>query len=125
MKNKVKGVAMENGSENGSENVVPFQPSTGSTNGGQEAPKHPKMSEEDRLNLELAKSRKETAMAMAKEAVAKSEVADIAYKYIILQLYMRYGLDQNDAISEDGSLIKGGAAQVAQQSQGQTAPQTR
>jgi hypothetical protein len=77
---------------------------------------HPKMAEEDKLVLELAKARRDTALAQAKESLAKNETAELSYKYVILQLYMKYGLNQNDAIGEDGSIIRGGAA-AAQQSQ--------
>jgi hypothetical protein len=78
-----------------------------------------KMAEEDRLALELAKSRRETALAVAKEALAKNENADLAYKYVVLQLYMKYGLSAQDALSEDGSIVRGGAtAAAAQASQG-------
>ena len=70
-----------------------------------------KMMEEDRLALELAKSRRETVLAQAKEALAKNENADLAYKYVVLQLYMKYGLTSADAISENGDIVRGGAVQ--------------
>ena len=74
-----------------------------------------KMSNEDKMALELAKSRRETALAQAKEALAKNETADLAYKYVVLQLYMKYSLTAADAISEDGSIIRGGAVAPAVQ----------
>lgn len=61
-----------------------------------------KMAEEDRLALSLAKSRRETALAQV-------ENADLNYRYTVLQLYMKYKMDANDALSEDGSIVKGGA----------------
>ena len=70
---------------------------------------NPKIAEEDRLALELAKSRRETALAQAKEAVAKNDTADLAYKYVVLQIYMKYGLNQNDALTESGDIVRGGA----------------
>ena len=70
-----------------------------------------KLSEVDRLALELAKSRKQTALAEAKTALAANENADLSYKYVVLQLYMKYGLTEADAISESGDIIKGGASQ--------------
>ena len=70
---------------------------------------NPKIAEEDRLALELAKSRRETALAQAKEAVAKNDTADLAYKYVVLQIYMKYGLNQNDALNENGDIVRGGA----------------
>jgi hypothetical protein len=75
------------------------------------APPILRMAEEDRLALELAKSRRETALAQAKEALAKNETSDIAYKYVVLQLYMKYGLTPSDAISENGEIVKNGAVQ--------------
>src|SRR5277367_368647 len=71
-----------------------------------------KMSEMDRMALELAKSRKQTAQATANTSAAQLETADIAYKYVILQLYRKYNLSEQDAISEDGSLLRGGAVQA-------------
>lgn len=69
-----------------------------------------KMTEEDRLALELAKSRRETVLAQAKESFARNETAELAYKYLILQLYLKYHLDPvADAISENGNIIRGGA----------------
>ena len=73
-----------------------------------------KMAEEDRLSLELAKSRRETALAQAKEALAKNENAELAYKYVVLQIYMKYGLTAADAISETGDIVRGGAVAPAQ-----------
>lgn len=73
-----------------------------------------KMQENDRMALELAKSRRETALAQAKESLAKNETADLAYKYVVLQLYMKYGLTAADAISEDGDIVRGGAVTPAQ-----------
>jgi hypothetical protein len=77
-------------------------------------PPNPRMSEEDRLNLELAKSRRETAMAQAKEAVAKSETAELAHRYVVLQIYVKYGLNANDVINENGEIVKGGAVATQQ-----------
>jgi len=46
--------------------------------------------------------------------LAKNETAELAYKYVILQLYMKYGLTSADAISENGDIVKGGAVTQAQ-----------
>lgn len=74
-----------------------------------------KMLEVDKMALDLAKSRKETALAQAKEALAKNETADLNYKYVVLQLYMKYGLTQADAISEGGDIVRNGAIQAQAQ----------
>ncbi len=68
-----------------------------------------KLSDIDRMALELARQRRQTALAEAKTALAQNENAELAYKYVVLQLYMKYGLTDADAISEAGDIIKGGA----------------
>lgn len=74
-----------------------------------------KLHEVDRLALELAKSRRQTALAEAKTALANNENAELAYKYIVLQLYMKYGLTERDAISESGEILKDGALNMPPQ----------
>lgn len=80
------------------------------------APKAPneKLQEVDKMALELAKQRRQTALAEAKTALAQNENAELAYKYVVLQLYMKYGLTEADAISENGEIIHGGALPQAQ-----------
>lgn len=75
----------------------------------------PRLADVDRMALELAKSNRKTALAQAEKALAQNETAELAYKYIVLQLYMKYGLTESDAISENGEIIKGGAAQPVKQ----------
>lgn len=69
----------------------------------------PKLMDVDRMALELAQSRRQTALAEAKTAMANNEKAELAYKYIVLQIYMKYGLTDADAISEAGDIVRGGA----------------
>lgn len=73
-----------------------------------------RLQEVDRLALELAKSRRQTALAEAKTALANNETAELSYKYVVLQIYMKYGLNEKDAISEAGEVLRGGANQVPQ-----------
>ena len=68
-----------------------------------------KLGEVDRMALEVAKANRKTALANAEKALAQNETADLAYKYVVLQIYMKYGLTESDAISENGEIIKGGA----------------
>lgn len=68
-----------------------------------------RLSDVDRLNLELAKSRRQTALAEAKTALAQNETAEANYKMTIMQLYLKYGLTVNDALNENGEIIKNGA----------------
>ncbi len=71
------------------------------------------ISEADRMTLELSKANRKTALAQAEKAIAENQLAEMNYKYIILQIYMKYGLNETDALSEDGKILRGGA--VAQQ----------
>ncbi len=68
-----------------------------------------KLNDVDRMALELARQRRQTALAEAKTALAQNENAELAYKYVVLQLYIKYGLTDADAISEAGDIIRGGA----------------
>ena len=77
-------------------------------------PPQPKLMEIDRMNLELARQRRLTALAEAKTALAQSETTELSYKYVVLQIYMKYGLTDADAISENGDIIKNGALQRPQ-----------
>jgi hypothetical protein len=72
------------------------------------------LAEVDRMALELAKSRRQTALAEAKTALANNDNAELSYKYVVLQLYMKYRLTEQDAITEAGEIIRGGAAQLPQ-----------
>lgn len=74
----------------------------------------PKLQEIDRMALELAKANRRTALAKAETALAQNENAELSYKYIVLQIYMKYGLTEQDAIAETGEIIKGGATPKAQ-----------
>jgi hypothetical protein len=73
-----------------------------------------RLTDADRLALELGKANKKTAIAIAEKAIAQNETAELAYKYTVLQIYMKYGLSESDAISETGEILKGGAVPKAQ-----------
>lgn len=68
-----------------------------------------KLQDADRNALELAKMHKQMASLNAEKALAQNQTAEINYKYVVLQLYMKYGLTQDDSIDEQGNIIKGGA----------------
>lgn len=68
-----------------------------------------KISEVDRMALELSKSQRAVALAEAKTALANNEKAELAYKYVVLQIYMKYGMTAQDALSESGEIVRGGA----------------
>jgi hypothetical protein len=67
-----------------------------------------KLQEQDRMTLELAKMNKKMMTLAAEKAIAQNETADLQYKYVVLQLYVRYGLTANDGIDENGNIIRGG-----------------
>jgi hypothetical protein len=73
-----------------------------------------KIAEVDRMALELAKSKREVALAEAKTALANNEKADLAYRYVVLQIYLKYGMTDQDALSEAGDIVRGGAVPRAQ-----------
>lgn len=64
-------------------------------NAQSEAAQTETLSQEDKMVLELAKMNK-------KLAIASSENAELHYKYVVLQVYMKYGLTSNDSIDEYG-----------------------
>jgi len=76
-----------------------------------------RLSDIDRMALELARQQRLTALADARAAIAQNEKAELSYKYVVLQLYMKYGLTDADAISEGGDIVKGGALPQNQQRQ--------
>jgi len=63
------------------------------------------ISEEDRLKIELAKAKKQNAILNAQKAIAQNETADIAFKYTVLQVYMKYGLSSDDSIDDNTGMI--------------------
>jgi hypothetical protein len=82
-----------------------------------------KISEEDRLNLELAKANRKVALANAEKALAQNESSETNYRYIVLQIFMKYGMNPGaDLLHEDGTVKRGGvqeqqAAQAAQKAE--------
>lgn len=63
----------------------------------------------DVLALELAKTNKKLAYADAQTALEKHKLAELNYRYLILQLYMRNGLTEKDGIDENGNILYDGA----------------
>lgn len=66
---------------------------------------------QDRHTLEMAKMNRKLALAAAEKALAENNSAEISYKYVVLQLYMKYGLTEADAIDEQGFVHRGANAQ--------------
>lgn len=80
-----------------------------------ESPKET-LSDMDKMQLELAKSRRQTVLVQAEKALSDNQAAELAFKYVVLQLYMKYHMTEADAINEQGEILRGGAA-AAQQEQ--------
>jgi hypothetical protein len=65
-----------------------------------------KLSDLDKMALDLSKARKDIVITEAKLAIAKSETAEWAFRYTVLQLYLKYNLDQTDTIDDQGNIIR-------------------
>ena len=63
-----------------------------------------KLSDGDKSALDLAKAKRELALANAKTALAQSENAELSYNNVILQLALRYKLVDGDEIAESGEI---------------------
>ena len=68
-----------------------------------------KIDDADRLKIDQAKTEKKLALANAEKAIAQNDLADMKYRNVVLELYVRYGLGVTDAINEDGTIIKNGS----------------
>lgn len=64
------------------------------------------LSPEDKATLEMAKLNRKLAVANAEKALAENQVAELTFKNLVLQLYMKYGLTEADGIDEQGALIR-------------------
>lgn len=60
----------------------------------------------DKLSLDLAKAHNQSALSEAKVAQVKAENSELVFRYLVLQLYRKYGLSDTDSISEAGEIIK-------------------
>ncbi len=68
-----------------------------------------RISEEDRLALELAKANRKVALANAEKALAQNESSEMSYRYVVLQIFMKYGMNPNaDLLKEDGVVLRNG-----------------
>lgn len=67
------------------------------------------LSQEDMLSIERAQAKLELAALTARAASSESELAQMQYKNIIMQLFMKYGLSKSDTINRDGTITKNGS----------------
>ncbi len=63
-----------------------------------------RLPDEDRHLLELAVLNKKLALSQAEKALAENNAADQAYKYLVLQLYMKHGMNVTDGFDEHGNI---------------------
>lgn len=61
-----------------------------------------RLNDTDKAALDLAKVKRELALEKAKTVLAQSEVAELSYNNVILQLALRYHLIDGDVITDDG-----------------------
>lgn len=61
-----------------------------------------RLSDADMRALERAQHKREIAMAVAKNATTEAEAAELAYKYLVIQIFLNYGMSTDDSFSLDG-----------------------
>lgn len=71
------------------------------------APPQESLSDVDKVTLENGKLTRKLALSKAETALAENNAAEATYKYLILQLYMKYGMTQMDAIDDNGNILRG------------------
>lgn len=75
------------------------------------SPPAPEFLEEvDKHNLNLVKLQQQLSVAQAEKSLAQNELAKANYDNFVLRLTFKYGLKQDDLITEQGE-IKRGATQ--------------
>jgi len=63
------------------------------------------ISEIDKSKLALSTMNRKLALANAQRVLAEQENAELAYKYLVVQLYMKYGLSADHVITDNGDII--------------------
>ena len=69
-----------------------------------------KITDLDRMNIELMKSHRREALANAKAAVAEQEKLEVQYQMMVQQLFSKYGLGAQDRVDDSGNIIRGGSS---------------
>lgn len=65
-----------------------------------------RISDADMLALERANTKRQLALKDAKTATLEAEYAELNYKNLVMQLFLKHGLSQEDAIQPDGTLVR-------------------
>lgn len=69
------------------------------------APNTFKIDAKDLTALEQSKMNRKLALAEAQTALTKSENAELTYQNLILQIYLKYGLDPRDSLNVDTGVV--------------------
>jgi hypothetical protein len=64
------------------------------------------LSAEDKSALSLSIVNRKVSLLQAEKALAQHELAEMNYKYYIMQLYMKYGLTSEDSFNESGEILR-------------------
>jgi len=64
------------------------------------------LTEVERLSLEITKLHIKLAQANAEATLARTEFATLNHRYLVLQLYHKYGLTEADGINEQGQILR-------------------
>lgn len=56
--------------------------------------------------LERANTRRQLTHSQAEKAAADNEVAELQYKNVIMQLFLKYGLTARDSITQEGVITR-------------------
>ena len=60
----------------------------------------------EKNQLDLLKSKRELAVAKANAAVSQSEAAELNYSNLVLRLALKYQLREGDILNDDGTLVR-------------------
>lgn len=63
-----------------------------------------KVSDTDRKAVDYASLEKRLAEVLAEKAAVEAQLADLKYRNLVLQTYVKYGLSLTDVINPDGSV---------------------
>lgn len=66
------------------------------------------LSAEDVNALNSSIMNRKISLVQAEKALAQNELAEMTYKYFIVQLYLKYGLKPTDNITESGLIVREG-----------------
>ncbi len=75
--------------------------------GAPPAPPQERMQDQDFQAFEMGKLTAKVALKEAEKALAENKAAELAYKYLVLQLAMKYGLTAADGFDDQGNIHRG------------------